>query len=169
VSEIPDFGSIVLAISAVLLAAIGATKLTQALPVPAPAIFLLAAAVASDAFASLEDLISPLALERIGTVALAVILFDGGMGIGWRHLRRSAAPILSLGILGTFATAALMAVLAHYIVGFDWTLAWLLGAAVAPTDPAMMFSVLGNRDVGGPQRHHPQGGRPAPTTRSASP
>jgi cell volume regulation protein A len=148
-SEISEFGSIVLAISAVLIAAIAAMKLTQALPVPAPAIFLLAAAVASDAFAALEGLISPLAVERIGTVALVVILFDGGMGIGWRHLRRSAAPILSLGIVGTFATAALMAVFAHYVVGFDWTLAWLLGAAVAPTDPAVMFSVLGSREVGG--------------------
>ena len=42
-----------------------------------------------------------------------------------------------------------MAVLAHWLFGFDWATAWILGAALAPTDPAVMFSVLGNREVGG--------------------
>ena len=38
---------------------------------------------------------------------------------------------------------------AHYALGFDWILAGIIGAAVAPTDPAVMFSVLGRREVGG--------------------
>ena len=52
-------------------------------------------------------------------------------------------------MLGTFATAGLMAVLAHALFGFGWTTAGILGAALAPTDPAVMFSVLGRREVGG--------------------
>jgi cell volume regulation protein A len=71
------------------------------------------------------------------------------MHVGWRRFRGSAAPISLLGIFGTFTTAAAMAALAHVIFGFDWTTAWLLGAALAPTDPAVMFSVLGNKEVGG--------------------
>jgi cell volume regulation protein A len=42
-----------------------------------------------------------------------------------------------------------MAVFAHAFFDFDWTVAWILGAALAPTDPAVMFSVLGNREVRG--------------------
>jgi cell volume regulation protein A len=42
-----------------------------------------------------------------------------------------------------------MAVCAHYLVGFDWTTAGILAAALAPTDPAVMFSILGNREIGG--------------------
>jgi potassium/hydrogen antiporter len=42
-----------------------------------------------------------------------------------------------------------MAVFAHYLFGFDWTTAGILGAALAPTDPAVMFSILGNKQIGG--------------------
>jgi cell volume regulation protein A len=71
------------------------------------------------------------------------------MQVGWRRFRGAAFPITSLGVVGTFATAAVMAVFAHAFFGFDWTIAGVLGAALAPTDPAVMFSVLGNREIGG--------------------
>ena len=81
-------------------------------------------------------------------VALIVILFDGGMRVGWRRFRESAVPIVSLGLLGTFATAGLMTLAAHYLLDFSWQTAALLGAAVAPTDPAVMFSVFGRKEIG---------------------
>src|SRR5687767_16033025 len=88
-------------------------------------------------------------VERIGIVALIVILLDGGMHVGWTRFRGSVYPIAMLGVVGTFLTAALVAVAAHSLLDFSWTTSWLLGAALAPTDPAVMFSVLGNREVGG--------------------
>jgi cell volume regulation protein A len=88
-------------------------------------------------------------VERIGVVALIVILFDGGARIGLRRLRVAALPTASLGIVGTFATAGLVTLAAHVLLGFSWTMAGLLGAAIAPTDPAVMFSVLGRREVAG--------------------
>src|SRR6266699_1595852 len=42
-----------------------------------------------------------------------------------------------------------MALAAHSLFGLSWTFASILGAALAPTDPAVMFSVLGKREVGG--------------------
>jgi cell volume regulation protein A len=51
--------------------------------------------------------------------------------------------------LGTFATAGLVALFAHWALGLAWITAGLLGAAVAPTDPAVMFSVLGDREITG--------------------
>jgi potassium/hydrogen antiporter len=149
VSEVLAFGTIVLVVAAGFVAALGTYKLTERFPVPAPALFLLAAAVASDVFPGLSEALSIRNVERIGVVALIAILFDGGMHVGWRRFRGAALEITVLGVVGTFATAALMALFAHVLLDFDWRVAGVLGAALAPTDPAVMFSVLGNREVGG--------------------
>lgn len=137
----------ILVVSAAILLALGTFKLTQWLPVPAPALLLLAAAVASDVFPALA--IDIVTVEQIGIVAVVVILLDGGIHVGWRRFRGSAYPIATLGFFGTFLTAAVIAVAAHYVLGFSWLTSWMLGAALSPTDPAVMFSVLGNREVGG--------------------
>ena len=141
------FNTDVLVVAVAVLLALAAFKLTQWVPVPAPALLLIAAAIASDLFPELG--INVATVERIGIVALIVILLDGGMHVGWRRFRGSFYPISMLGIVGTFLTAALVAVAAHTLLDFSWTTSWLLGAALAPTDPAVMFSVLGNREVGG--------------------
>ena len=147
--ELHEFGTVVLVVAAGFFGALGTYKVTERFPIPAPALFLIVAAIASDVFPGLETVISIHNVERIGVVALIVILFDGGMQVGWRRFRGAAFPITLLGVVGTFATAAVMAVFAHAFFGFDWTIAGVLGAALAPTDPAVMFSVLGNREIGG--------------------
>lgn len=147
--ELQVFGEIVLVAAGGISLALLVGKIGRYFPIPSPAIFLLAAAVASDVFPDLRETLSIQMVQRIAVVALIIILLDGGMHVGWRRFRGSAAPITLLGTFGTFATAAAMAALAHAIFGFDWTTAWLLGAALAPTDPAVMFSVLGNKEVGG--------------------
>src|SRR5215217_6140927 len=147
--ELTVFGTIVLVVAGGLLLALIATKLNERFPVPEPAVFLLLAAVASDVFPELGDRLSIKEVERIGVVALIVILFNGGTLVGWRRFRVAAVPIFTLGVLGTFATAGIVAVSAHYLFDFSWTIAGVLGAALAPTDPAVMFSVLGNKEIGG--------------------
>ena len=141
--ELADFGLIVLVVSGGVLLALLVHKISARFPVPAPALFLLAALATPIALPHIQT------VERIGVVALIIILFDGGMDIGWRRFRRAVIPIASLGVVGTFTTALVMAVCAHYLVGFDWTTAGILAAALAPTDPAVMFSILGNREIGG--------------------
>ena len=141
--EIGDFGAIILAISAGVMLAVLARKLSERYPIPAPALFLLVAAAIPVVVPDIRT------VERIGVVALIVILFDGGMSIGWRRFRRAALPIASLGLFGTLLTAAVMAVCAHYLFDFSWTTAWILGAALAPTDPAVMFSILGDKQIRG--------------------
>lgn len=112
------------------------------LPIPVPGLLLLAAAL-------VPDLLSVETVEWIAVLALIVILLDGGMDIGWKRMRESINPVVSLGVLGTFLTAALIAVVAHFVLGFSWTLAGIIGAALAPTDPAVMFSVLGGTEIRG--------------------
>jgi cell volume regulation protein A len=148
-SEVSDFGTIVLVVAGGLLLAVVATRLNDRFPVPEPGIFLVLAAIASDLFPGLSDRLSTQEVERIGVVALIVILFNGGTLVGWRRFRVAAVPIFTLGIFGTFATAGVIAVAAHYLFDFSWTTAGILGAALSPTDPAVMFSVLGNKEIRG--------------------
>jgi potassium/hydrogen antiporter len=149
VEELTNFGTIVLVVAVGFLLAILVSKVSERFPLPAPALFLLVAAVAPIDFESLGNVLSVREVERIGVVAIIVILFDGGMHVGWRRFRAAAVPVTLLGVVGTFATAGLIAVAAHYLFDFGWTSAGILGAALAPTDPAVMFSVLGNREVRG--------------------
>lgn len=148
-TEIGDFATVILLVTAGFGAAVLSTKVTERVPVPAPAVLLIAAALASDVWPALYDSVPIKSVERIAVIALIIILFNGGMEIGWTRFRGSLAPILLLGIVGTFATAAGLAVFAHFALGFSWTLAGLVGAALAPTDPAVVFSVLGKREIGG--------------------
>lgn len=148
-AEISDFGAIVFVVGVAFAAAVLAAKVTARVPVPTPALFLLVAAAASDVFPRLHDYLSIRDVTRIGVVALVVILFHGGMGIGLDRFRVAAVPTLMLGLPGTFATAGVIAAVAHWGLGFAWITAWIIGAAIAPTDPAVMFSVLGGREVGG--------------------
>jgi len=148
-TEIPDFAAVLLLVTGGIALAVISTTLSGRVPLPAPAIFLVAAAVVSDLWPQVYKAVPILTVERIAVVALVVILFNGGIDIGWGRFRAAAGPILSLGVLGTFATAAVLAVFAHYALGFGWTLAGIIGAALAPTDPAVMFSVLGRREIAG--------------------
>jgi cell volume regulation protein A len=143
VAEIGDFGLIVLVVATGVMLALVAAKLTERFPVPAPALFLLIALAIPVAIPHIRT------VERIGVVALIVILFDGGMHIGWRQFRRSIVPIGVLGIVGTLTTAILVTVCAHFLLDFSWTLSGVVGAALSPTDPAVMFSILGDKEIGG--------------------
>jgi potassium/hydrogen antiporter len=143
------FGAIVLLVSVAFAVAVLANKVSERLRIPAAGLFLLTAALASDVWEGLAEALSVRDVERIAVVALIVILFDGGMRVGWQRFRESAVPIVSLGLLGTFATAGLMTLAARYLLDFSWQTAGLLGAALAPTDPAVMFSVFGRSEVAG--------------------
>jgi cell volume regulation protein A len=148
-TEIADFGFVILLVAVGLGLGILSTRLTNVVPVPAPAVFLIVAAIVSDVWPGIYEHVPIQTVERIAVVALIVILLNGGMDIGWRRFRGSAVPIVLLGVLGTFVTAGVAALCAHYVLGLDWVLSGLVGAAVAPTDPAVMFSVLGGREIEG--------------------
>jgi cell volume regulation protein A len=147
-NDVRTFGLILLVTAGAALLAVLSNRVSTRTRIPAPAIFLVAAAAASDIFPSLNAL-SFTTVERVVTVALAVILFDGGMHLGWRRFRVAAGAITWIGVAGTAVTAAAVAALAHLLFGFDWRAALLLGTALAPTDPAVVFSVLGRREISG--------------------
>jgi len=147
--EITSFATIMLVVTGGLAFALAWSRLSERIPVPSAAVFLITGAALSDIFPQLERHASIKTVERVVVVAVVVILFDGGMHIGWRRFRASLVPISSLGLVGTFGTAAVVAVGCHGLLDLGWTTSGLIGAALAPTDPAVMFSVLGRREVGG--------------------
>jgi cell volume regulation protein A len=148
VDDVTAFGAVVGIVGVALTLAVLSNRLSERVRVPAPAFFLLVSAVASDVFPQLNRL-SVTTVERVVTVALVFILFDGGMHIGWHRFRLAAAPVIWIGVAGTFVTAGGVAILAHLLFGFDGRAALRLGTALAPTDPAVVFSVLGRREVVG--------------------
>jgi cell volume regulation protein A len=78
---------------------------------------------------------------RLGTVALILILFDGGLHTPMSAVREAAKPAGVLATFGVIATTGLVAVAAHGL-GFTWNEALVLGAVVSSTDAAAVFSVL---------------------------
>jgi potassium/hydrogen antiporter len=128
----------------------GFSKKSLPVSIPPAAVLLVLAAVASDLVPGIAPSIKN--AEVIVTVALAVILYDGGAAIGWRRFKPAAVPVVTLGVIGTFATAAAVTGFTHWVFGVSWLTAGLLGAAVAPTDPAVVFSVLGGQHVPGRTR-----------------
>src|SRR4029079_504989 len=135
-----NVGLIVLLVAAGFALAVLSSRVSERVSLPGPALFLLVAALLSDIFPSLGRL-QIRTVERIGVIALIVILFDGGTRIGLRRLRTAIVPVVLLGLPGTFLTAVIVAVAAHALLDFSWTTSGLIGAAIAPTDPAVMFSV----------------------------
>ena len=134
---------------AVLLAIVGfllilaglASPLSNRLGVPALVPFLgLGMLAGSEGIGGIFFSDYALAL-RLGTVALVLILFDGGLNTAPAVLRRAAWPAGLLATLGVVATAALVA-LAGVALGLEPAMAMLVGAVVSSTDAAATFAVL---------------------------
>lgn len=78
----------------------------------------------------------------VGSLALAVILFDSGFGTPFQALRHAAAPSLALATVGVVLTASIFAVGARYLLGLDTMESLLLGSIVGSTDAAAVFFLL---------------------------
>jgi cell volume regulation protein A len=78
---------------------------------------------------------------KLGTTALVLILFDGGLNTSLAEVRQvggAAGALATLGVLGTAAFTAFGA----WLMGLPVGESFLLGAVVSPTDAAAVFSVL---------------------------
>ncbi|WP_208539078.1 potassium/proton antiporter [Algihabitans albus] len=83
----------------------------------------------------------------LGSTALAVILFDGGLRTPRATIERGLGPALALSTVGVLITAGLVAAVAHYLLGFGWVFALLLGSIVSATDAAAVFLLLGRSGI----------------------
>ena len=129
------------AFGGLLAASVGLSRVSARLGLPVALLFLLVGVVAG------SEGLGHIGFEdygfafRVGTTALVLILFDGGLNTPAASARQVLAPATVLATVGVVATAGLVAVAAH-LFGLSWAMAMLLGAIVSSTDAAAVFSVL---------------------------
>jgi cell volume regulation protein A len=135
-------GELVLVVGVLLAAGLAASLAAGRLRVPGLVmVLLLGMAIGSDGL----DLIPFDDFElarKIGVVALAFILFEGGLSAGFDEIRPVLGTSIALATLGTVGTAALTAVAAGLLFDLEPLEALLLGSTVAATDAAAVFAVL---------------------------
>jgi cell volume regulation protein A len=133
---------VLLAAAALLFVAILLSAMSQRFGVPALLVFLAVGLFATELPGAPEGFISPQTAALIGSLALAVILLDGGLRTRMSTFRMVAAPSLVLATVGVLLTASLVGVLAVLLLGFDWRYGLLLGAIAGSTDAAAVFALL---------------------------
>ncbi len=144
-------GTLILIAGTLLALGIGATLLAGRLRVPGLVLFLvLGMAIGSDGlglitFGSTEHDVE--LARTIGIIALALILFEGGLGAGWGEIRPVLRGALPLATLGTLITAVITGLLSHVLFDFTVLEGMLLGSVIASTDSAAIFSVLRGSNV----------------------
>jgi len=132
-----------LAVSIALAAGMVAQSLARHLRVPGIVLLLIAGvSLGPDGFDIVDpDSLGP-ALQILVGFAVAVILFEGGMNLGLKRLRRQAGVIRRLITVGALTTAVGGTLLAHFVLGWDWRLSVLFGSLVVVTGPTVITPLL---------------------------
>ncbi|MGH3388874.1 MAG: potassium/proton antiporter, partial [Actinomadura sp.] len=127
--------------AALVLAAIVAVRLSYRLGLPSLLAYLgLGLLIGESGFGIRFD--DAELAKTLGLAALVIILTEGGLTTNWRRVRPGIPAAVALATVGTSVSIVIVAASAHWLLGADWRLAFLLGAALAPTDAAAVFSVL---------------------------
>jgi cell volume regulation protein A len=133
---------LLLAIGALLAGALIASLLASRLRVPGLVIVLgVGMIVGSDGLGWISFSDYELA-ETIGIIALALILFEGGLAAGIDEIRPVLAPAITLATLGTLLTAVVTGFAAAWLFDFSTLEGMLVGSIVASTDGAAIFALL---------------------------
>lgn len=135
-----------------LLVGIVSSKISARLGVPVLVLFLLVGMLAgSEGLGGLMFEDYKLA-HAIGTLALAMVLFDGGLSTTFAAVRSAWKPSVLLATVGVLITAVITGLAAHWILQISVMEGLLLGSIVGSTDAAAVFSVLRAGGIGLPRR-----------------
>jgi cell volume regulation protein A len=144
--------TLILTAGVLVLLGLISSKLSSRLGLPVLVLFLLVGMLAgSEGVGGIEFEDYRLA-HSIGTIALAMILFDGGLSTSLASIRLSWKPSALLATVGVVVTAAMTGTAAAWILNISWWEGMLLGSIVASTDASAVFSVLRSGGVGLPKR-----------------
>ena len=87
------------------------------------------------------------ATYAVGSIALALILFDGGLRTRFAAIRSVLAPAVTLATAGVIVTTILTAPVAKFVLDITWLQALLVGAVIASTDAAAVFFLINARGL----------------------
>jgi cell volume regulation protein A len=138
-----DSVSLTILLGAVLvMAGILSSLLALRFGAPLLLVFLLIGMVAGDAGPGHLNFDDVRTTYLVGSVALALILFDGGLRTRFQNIRAVLAPSMVLATIGVLLTALITAPVARYALDLNWIEAMLVGAVVASTDAAAVFLLV---------------------------
>jgi potassium/hydrogen antiporter len=143
----PQIDHILFVIAALLLISVLASKISDRLGVPVLVLFLLVGMLAGSEGVGGIFFDDPFLARSLGTIALAFIIFSGGLDTSWQSIRPIFARGLLLSTVGVLLTALAVGWFATIVLHFTWLEGLLLGAIVSATDAAAVFSVLRSRQV----------------------
>lgn len=130
-------------LTAIVVLGVGSQWLAWRLKLPAIIVLLVAGVLAGpvSGFLNPDELFGEV-LFPIISLAVALILFEGGLSLRLRDLREIGAVMRNLMTIGVLLTWALSAVAAHYLAGLQWGLSLLLGALLVVTGPTVIIPLL---------------------------
>ncbi len=135
-------GLLVLIAGVLLLLGIASSKFSARVGVPVLVLFLTLGMLAgSDGIGGIEFSDYSLA-NNLASLALALILFDGGLRTSVSSVRSAWAPALSLSTLGVIITSGIAGLAASWILDISILHGLLLGAIIGSTDAAAVFSLM---------------------------
>lgn len=138
---------LLLGTSGLLLLSVIASKASGRLGVPALLLFLVIGMLTGSDGPGGIHFDNPWLAQSLGVVALAFILFAGGMDTEWASVRAQLGKGMMLSTLGVAITAGLVGLFARTILGMSWLEGLLIGAIVSSTDAAAVFAVMRSRHV----------------------
>ncbi len=130
-----------------LLLCILSSKASSKLGIPALVLFIGIGMLAGSDGPGGIDFTNVHLTKDIGSVALALILFAGGLEASWSSLRPVVYRAVSLATLGVLISTVLIAAFAHFALGMTFLSGLLLGSVVSSTDAAAVFAVLRNSGI----------------------
>ncbi len=142
-----SFDNILLFISVLIVISIFITKISENFGLPALLLFLgIGMLAGSDGIGKIyfEDVNIT---QSVGTVALILILFSGGLSTNISMVFPVRKEAVSLATVGVILTAFLVGLFCHYVLGFDFIYGLLIGAIVSSTDAAAVFSILRSNNI----------------------
>ncbi len=138
----PDIATLILASGILLLLGIASNKLSTRIGVPVLLLFLLVGMLAGSEGVGGIDFEDYSLANAIGTIALCLILFDGGLRTSLKSIRSVWKPAAVLASLGVLITAVITGLAASWILKISILEGLLLGSIVGSTDASAVFSVL---------------------------
>ncbi|HET6341274.1 MAG TPA: potassium/proton antiporter [Gemmatimonadota bacterium] len=138
---------LILLAGVLLVLGIVSSKLSSRVGLPVLVLFLVVGMLAGEEGPGGLAFESYTLAHGVGTLALAVILFDGGLRTDLAHFRMVFGPSLILATVGVVLTALIVGAAAVMTLNLPWLEAFLLASIVSSTDAAAVFAVFRSRDM----------------------